>query len=171
MELVSRMMDGSLAPEGRDPGREAPWRRWFGRDDKVDRLQKVPLFDGCSRRQLRAVARITQTYHAPAGAILTRAGEPGNQFFLICRGTARVQVSSRKHGRLGPGDFFGEMSLLDGEPRSATVIAETDLTLLFINRKHFSQLLSEVPDLGRSILVALSRRLRETERALREWQG
>jgi CRP/FNR family cyclic AMP-dependent transcriptional regulator len=141
------------------------------RDDKVEHLSTVPMFKRCSQTQLRAVAKVAGTFQAPAGMILTRAGEPGNQFFLIVEGTARVQVSPRRQARLAPGDFFGEMSLLDGEPRSATVIAETPLRLLFITRKNFATLLAEVPDLPLRILTTLSRRVREAEQALRMWQA
>ena len=98
--------------------------------------------------------------------MLTRVGEPGEEFFFILDGAAMVDVTRRKRIRLGPGEFFGEMSLLDGEPRSATVRAETDMRLLVILRRNFQSLLTEVPELTRSILVVLSRRLREIERAL-----
>ena len=77
-----------------------------------------------------------------------------------------VEVTRRKRVRLMPGEFFGEMSLLDGEPRSATVRAETDMRLLVILRRNFQTLLTEVPELTRNILVVLSRRLRDLERTL-----
>ena len=100
----------------------------------------------------------------PALAVLTREGAREDEFFVIIDGTATVKLSSRKRHRLGPGDFFGEMSLLDGEPRSATVKAETDLRLLVINRRHFWELLREVPELTQRMLVTLSRRVRELEK-------
>lgn len=166
MELVGRMMDGSIpySPRG------SPGRGWLGfrmgQDDKIEHLKSVPLLANCTRRQLRAVARIAEVYEAPPGTVLTRTGEPGEEFFLIIDGRVRVEVSPRKRSGLGPGEFFGEMSLLDGEPRSATVIADTPVRLLVINRRDFSRLLSEVPDLTRSLLAVLSRRLRQAERAL-----
>ena len=168
MELVSRMLDGSIPYDGKGlpPGVQGPGGR-IGQDDKIERLQKVPLLAGCSKRQLREVARITEVVEAPAGRVLTRAGDRGQEFFLIVDGTARVEVSAAKRGTLGPGDFFGEMSLLDGGPRSATVIADTPLRLLVIERRNFSRLLADVPDLTQSLLVTLSRRLREAERSQR----
>src|SRR5207237_1262045 len=102
----------------------------------------------------------------PVGTTLTRSGDPGEESFFILDGAATVEVTRRKRGRLGPGAFFGEMSLLDGGPRSATVRAETDMRLLVILRRNFQTLLSEVPELTRSILIVLSRRLRDLERAL-----
>ena len=100
--------------------------------------------------------------------MLTRAGEPGDEFFLIIDGTARVDVSVEKQVPLHPGEFFGEMSLLDGGPRSATVVAATPVRLLVINRRHFSVLLKDVPGLTQTLLVALSKRVRQAEeRAVR----
>ncbi|MGH7385155.1 MAG: cyclic nucleotide-binding domain-containing protein, partial [Candidatus Rokuibacteriota bacterium] len=147
MELISRMMDGSIPydPEGRlesvssGPG--------ANQDDKIERLKEVPLFEGCSQRQLRSVAKIARVFDVAAGTVLTRAGEPGDEFFLLVDGTARVEVSAEKRVLLRPGEFFGEMSLLDGGPRSATVVADTPVRLLVISRRHFSALLKEVPGL------------------------
>jgi CRP/FNR family transcriptional regulator, cyclic AMP receptor protein len=168
MELVSRMLDGSLPYDVKGADRRAPVPGApVGRDQKIERLQRVPIFEGCSRRQLKAVARIAAVGEVPAGEVLTRTGEAGNEFFLIIDGTARVEVSPTKQGRLGPGDFFGEMSLLDGQPRSATVVAETPLRYLIITRRNFSSLLSEVPGLTNSLLVTLSRRVRQAEQSVK----
>jgi CRP-like cAMP-binding protein len=163
MELISRMMDGSIPydPEGRlepvSSGRGAK------QDDKIERLKEVPLFEGCSQRQLRSVAKIARVFDVAADTVLTRAGEAGDEFFLIIDGTARVEVSTEKHVLLHPGEFFGEMSLLDGGPRSATVIADTPVRLLVISRRHFSVLLKEVPGLTQTLLITLSRRVRQAE--------
>src|SRR6266545_2237637 len=159
MELISRMLDGSYDNQtGLEPSSSS-----LRQDDKIDRLEEVPLFQGCSRRQLRHIARIAETFDAPAGMPLARVGEPGNQFFLILDGAARVDVSPDKHVALHPGDFFGEMSLLDGEPRSATVVAESAMRVLVISRRNFSTLLGEVPGLIQNILVVLCKRVREAE--------
>jgi CRP/FNR family transcriptional regulator, cyclic AMP receptor protein len=72
-------------------------------------------------------------------------------------------VSTEKHVPLHPGEFFGEMSLLDGGPRSATVVAETPVRLLVISRRHFSALLKDVPGLTHTLLITLSRRVRHAE--------
>src|SRR2546425_4870237 len=87
-------------------------------------------------------------------------------FRSIIDGKARVEVSARKRVRLRPGDFFGEMSMLDGGPRSATVVAEAALRLLVIKRRDFSLLLSKASDLTRSLLTVLSQRVRQAEQAL-----
>ncbi|MFQ5828843.1 MAG: cyclic nucleotide-binding domain-containing protein [Candidatus Methylomirabilia bacterium] len=166
MELVSRMMDGSIqyGDQGSPESFSGPP---MGREEKTEHLQKVPMFRECTRRQLRAVAKITEVVAEPPGKLLTRAGEPGAEFCMIVDGTARVEVSPERQVRLGAGDFFGEMSLLDGEPRSASVVAETTVRLLVISRKNFWTLLDQVPRLTQTMLVTLSRRVRQAERSLK----
>jgi len=163
VELISRMLDGSIPydPEGRlEPVSSGPGAR---QEDKIERLRGVPIFQECSERQLRSVAKIARVFDVAAGTALTRAGEPGDEFFLIIDGTARVEVSADKQLPLQPGVFFGEMSLLDGGPRSATVVAVTPVRLLVISRRHFAALLKEVPGLTHTLLVTLSRRVRQAE--------
>lgn len=133
------------------------------REEKISYLERVPIFEACSMRQLRAVADISKVVEVPERTVLTRQGEPGDEFFIIIDGAALVTLSMHKRHRLKPGEFFGEMSLLDGEPRSATVKAETDLRVLVINRVHFWQLLREVPELTQKMLLNLSRRIRDLE--------
>jgi CRP/FNR family transcriptional regulator, cyclic AMP receptor protein len=167
MEFVSRVLDGSISytPRGEPRGRS-----FFGgrvsQDDKIERLEEVGLLAECSRRQLRAIARISEVIEVPEDTVLARSGAPGEDFFLILDGSARVEVSPRKRSRLKPGEYFGEMSLLDGGPRSASVIAETPLRLLVIKRRDFSTLLREAPELTQSLLATLSRRLRTAESSL-----
>ena len=166
MELVSRILDGSIpySLRGGALGRLFPGR--VSQDEKMKRLEEVSLLEGCSQRQLRAVARIAEVIEVPAGTVLARAGHTGDEFFLILDGSARVDVSPRKRAKLKPGDYFGEMSLLDGGPRSATVTADTPLRLLVIKRRDFATLLREAPDLIQSLLATLSRRVRQAEQAL-----
>jgi CRP-like cAMP-binding protein len=135
-----------------------------GRDEKVRHLERVPIFEDCSMKQLRAIADISKIVEVPERTVLCRAGESGDEFFIIIDGTALVTVSAQRRVRIRPGEFFGEMSLLDGEPRSATVKAETDLRLLVIERMHFWSLLHQVPELTERMLVTLSRRIRQRER-------
>ena len=163
MELISRMMDGSIPydPEGRlEPVLSGPGAK---QEDKIERLKEVSLFEECSQRQLRSVAKIARVFDVAAGTVLTRADEPGDEFFLIIDGTARADVSTDRHVLLHPGEFFGEMSLLDGGPRSATVVAGTSVRLLVISRRYFSALLRDVPGLTQTILVTLSKRVRQAE--------
>jgi len=163
MELVGRMMDGSFGrpPEEFEAGASAK----LGQDEKMTYLQRVQIFESCSSRQLRAIARIAEVQEAQAGAELARSGEPGDRFFVIVDGAARIEVTPQRHGRIGPGEFFGEMSLLDGEPRSATVVADTAVRLLVIHRRDFMTLLREVPSLTQRMLVTLCQRVRNAEKA------
>ena len=164
MEFVSRMMDAYDVQDAPAPvlsGFRMP------QDSKMERLQQVPMLQDCTARQLREVARIAQVFEAPAGTLLTRVGEPGEEFFMILDGSARVELPGGKQSPLHPGDFFGEMSLLDEGPRSATVIAETAIRLLVIRRRHFSTLLREAPGLTLKILTTLSRRVRQLEESQR----
>ena len=166
MELVSRILDGSIPYSLRAGalGRLFPGR--VSQDEKMKRLEEVSLLECCSQRQLRSVARIAEVIEVTAGTVLARAGQSGDQFFLILDGSARVDVSPRKRAKLKPGDYFGEMSLLDGGPRSATVTADTPLRLLVIQRRDFATLLREAPDLTQSLLATLSKRVRQAEQAV-----
>src|SRR5437867_10960801 len=126
------------------------------RDEKIRHLERVPLFEDCSLRQLRAVADIASVVEVPERTVLTRAGEPGDEIFIIIDGTALVTLSAQKRHRIQPGELFGEMSLLDGEPRSATVKAETDLPPRLTDRTHSCRLLRAVPGLPRKIRASSS---------------
>ncbi len=162
MELISRMMDGSIAYDSTD--RFGPVLSGSGdqQADKID-LEEVPILQGCSQKQLRNVAKIARVLDAPAGTVHTRRGEPGDEFFLILDGAVNVHVAEERPVRLGPGAFFGEMSLLDGGTRSATVVSETPVRLLVVNRENFWILCREVPDLTQILSVTLSLRLRQAE--------
>ena len=138
----------------------------FGLEMKIAQLRKVPLLQRCTRRELTAIARHSEVVQFPEGQTVVRAGEAGAEFFLILAGKAGVEAPGRRRFQLGPGDFFGEMSLLDGEPRSASIVAEAPLRLLLVRHRDFWTLLTEVPDLTRKILVALSRRVRLAERSV-----
>lgn len=134
-------------------------------DTRIEHLRRVPLFSDCTDAELRRIADISRVVENPEGTVLTEIGTPGDSFFLIIDGRVSVQTHVGAGDPLSPGDFFGEMSLLDGEPRSATVTATTDVRLLVVDRSHFWRLLHETPDLVRRILMVLSRRVRRLEQA------
>jgi CRP/FNR family transcriptional regulator/CRP/FNR family cyclic AMP-dependent transcriptional regulator len=133
---------------------------------RILHLQRVPLFSGLNDDELRRVAELSRIAEAPAGTVVTQIGEPGDSFFIIIDGAVTVRTPVGAGIQLQPGDFFGEMSLLDGEPRSATIVASTDLRLLIVDRSHFWRLLDETPDLVRRILTILSRRVRRLEQTV-----
>jgi CRP/FNR family cyclic AMP-dependent transcriptional regulator len=134
-------------------------------DTRIDHLRRVSLFSDCIDRELRRIADISTIVETPAGTILTEVGTAGNSFFFIIDGRASVETDAGFGEALHPGDFFGEMSLLDGELRSATIAATTDVRLLVVDRSRFWRLLDETPDLVRRILAVLSRRVRRLEKA------
>lgn len=139
---------------------------FLGRSQKLDVLGKVPLFSGLSQRHLGLIARHADEVKLDAGRVLANQGQHGLEFLIIAGGSARVERDGKVIARLGAGDFFGEMSLIDGEPRTATVIAEEPVSLLVIHRRVFSHLLDTVPGLQKKILVTLCVRLRQADAGL-----
>jgi CRP/FNR family transcriptional regulator len=129
--------------------------------DIADRLADVPLFSGCSKRDLETIARIVKELDHPAGSVVAKEGEPGIGLFLILEGTADVSVGGRKKATLGPGDFFGEIALLDGGPRTATVTATSDLRLYGLTEWVFRGVLKEHPAIAVKLLQAMAARLRD----------
>jgi len=123
-------------------------------------LSRVPLFSGCSQREIGAIANGTKEVRRKAEAMLARTGEAGVGFFLLVDGTASVLVNGRKRATLKPGDFFGEISLLDGGPRSADVVADTDVTMLGLTAWVFRGVLEQYPSIAQKMLIALAGRLR-----------
>jgi CRP-like cAMP-binding protein len=133
------------------------------RSDKADVLKKVPLFSGLSRRYLDLIAAEADEVKEEAGTVLTKQGGLGLEFLLLLEGDARVERDGTVIARLGAGDFFGEMSLIDGLPRSAAVIAESPTVLLVIQSRSFRSLLDRVPGLQKKLLVTLCARLRAAD--------
>jgi CRP/FNR family cyclic AMP-dependent transcriptional regulator len=133
------------------------------RSDRIELLKTVPLFRGLNLKQLNELVRHVEEVPVPRGTMLAREGQPGNEFFVVLEGKAAVRRRGRRIATLGEGDFFGEMSILDGAPRSATVAAETDGVVLVMQRQEFGALLDSVPGLAKKIAVGLSQRLREAD--------
>ena len=136
----------------------------WGRARKTELLAGIPLFTSCNDRELGQVAALTVPAEFPAGAVLTRQGQAGGIAFVIASGRAEVVRGGRRLARLGPGDVVGELSLIDGEPRSATVKAVDDLEVLEISAKDLERLLRKAPSVRRKLLEALSERLRDADR-------
>ena len=126
-------------------------------------LSDIWLFSTCSARELRTVRRSLNEVTARAGRVLCEQGTIGREFFFIVEGQASVRRGGRRIAVLGPGDYFGELALLDRKPRSATVVADTDMVLLVMDQREFHGLLEDVPPLGRKLLAAMAGRLREAD--------
>lgn len=135
----------------------------FQRSKKVALLQKVPLFRDLSQKQLGQIERLVDEITVPAGSRLATAGQHGAELVIIVEGRATVTIGRRRTVRLSPGDFFGEMSLVDGGPRSATVEAASDMRLLVIGGREFSELLEKAPPIVAKIMRVLSCRVRDAE--------
>jgi CRP-like cAMP-binding protein len=123
-------------------------------------LANVGLFSRCTDRQRRTVARHTTTAEFPAGVELIKQGEAGDALFIILEGKAIVLQDGVEVNRVGAGAYFGELAILDGEPRSATVVAETDVVVAAIGIRMFRTLLREFSDLAEQLLIGLAGELR-----------
>jgi CRP/FNR family cyclic AMP-dependent transcriptional regulator len=137
-----------------------------GRSDKVDLLRGISLFSRLSQSQLNAIAKHADVAKRREGAVLAKQGAQGLEAIIIVEGRARVEADGRAIAELGPGDVVGEMSVIDGKPRSATVIASEPVTMLVLHRRDFVSLLDTVPGLQRKLLVTLCERVRQADQAL-----
>ena len=128
--------------------------------EKVEIVSKAGLFEGLSKSDVRKIISVgKEVRHAP-GAEIVREGEAGVGFHLILEGTGKVKVEGRTYAVLGPGAYFGELSLIDGGPRTATVVADGDMKTLSIPRWSFMPLLDKHPAITRKMLIEACSRLR-----------
>lgn len=136
--------------------------------DIIEHLHTVQLFKELSRSQLAKIAHVTDVKKARVGEIIVREGTyrsgSGPAFFLIGEGSADVTIKGKKVGVLKRGDTFGEMSLLDGQPRSATITAKTEMKLYRILAWHFTKLVKSEPTVALNLLKTVAARLREVEK-------
>ena len=131
---------------------------------KSELIGNVRLFSNCNKRELARIASLVEEVDAPKGKVIVRQGDPGRECFVVADGKARATIRGKGSVALGPGSFFGEMSLLDQGPRSATVTAETDMHLLVLGSREFSSLVDEVPTVALRMMRGLAERLRASER-------
>jgi len=154
-----------------DPLIEAPSARPARRGGRPTKrrgaaaLGLVPIFVDLSARHLRRVADLTEEVPYPVGAKVVEEGLPGEALFVILEGEAQVTRRGRSIARLRPGDVFGEISVLDGGPRTATVLARTPLLVLRLYRRDLTKLMQREPQIAARLLKELARRLRSSERA------
>ena len=138
--------------------------------EKMLFLRHVPLFSNMETSELEHVASIAREVTYPAGSRIIQEGEHGDHMFLIVDGEVLIQRGEATLKTLRSRDFFGEMSIIDGEPRSASVIAVTDCLLLRIDKDDFQELLSTYNSAAISVLRALNQRLRDVLPALERAQ-
>lgn len=123
-------------------------------------LRAVPAFRGLDAAQAETVHRETTHIAVTAGTVLGRQGHLLREFVIVLEGVVRIEHDGRLETFLGPGHFYGEVSMVDGGPATATAIAETDCELLVVDGNSFSSLLDTVPALRHEVLARLSARLR-----------
>jgi CRP-like cAMP-binding protein len=126
-------------------------------------LPNIELFSELSKKELKSVASLMTPVRVKSGRVLTEEGQPGREFMIIIEGTATVKRKGKVLARLGPGDFFGELAVIAGVPRTATVTADSDMVIETLNRREFSSLLDESPRIAKKVLVGAVRRLHEIE--------
>jgi CRP/FNR family transcriptional regulator, cyclic AMP receptor protein len=128
-------------------------------DPRIDRLRAVPLFGGCTEKELAFISSRTDEVDVPAGRVLCEKGKSGGDFFVILEGRAEVDAPQGKR-MLGPGEFFGEIALIDNGPRTATVTSATPMRCLVLGHSQFRDVLHQNGDISVKILRAVTERLR-----------
>jgi CRP-like cAMP-binding protein len=133
-------------------------------DERIRLLRGIWLFSTCTDDELDRIAALTRPLEAAVGDELTRQGEPGLDFFVIVDGNASAAVDGDEIGTIGPGGFFGEMALIDGGERVATVTATTPLKLLVLGRHDFNEMLEfAMPQVAPKLLAVVGARMRAIE--------
>ena len=133
------------------------------RTSAADQLANVPLFSALSKRDLQRVAKASDEVAIEAGRTLVEQGRTGHEFFLILEGEAVIRRNNRKVATLGPGEHFGELAILDRGPRSASVIANTDMRVLVLGQREFVGVLDSIPGMSSKLLTTMAQRLREAD--------
>jgi CRP-like cAMP-binding protein len=129
----------------------------------IEALKHIALFSACSDRELALIVGATTPLRFEAGAVLAQEGKQGHEFMVIVEGKARVEAGGNTLATLGQGDFFGEVALLDGGPRTASVVAETDVLVEVIGQREFDGVVEGAPHLAKKLLIGLARRLRDAD--------
>jgi CRP/FNR family transcriptional regulator, cyclic AMP receptor protein len=133
------------------------------KDQRVALLRGVSLFSNCSNAELNRIGSLMTMLETPEGSVLVEQGTPGLEFFILVEGTATASRSGLQLAVLEPGSFFGELALLDGGERTATVVATTDMRLLVLTRHEFMSLQSSAPSVAYKMLTELGSRLRKAD--------
>lgn len=129
----------------------------------LQHLGSVPLFSSCTTRDLQKIAKASDEIAIDEGKVLVEQDAVGHEFFVIVEGTAQVSRNGHDVATMGPGDYFGELALFDGGPRTATVTATSAMKVLVLGQREFAGLLDEVPGLTHKVLATLAARIRELD--------
>ena len=136
------------------------------RDALADLFQQIPLFAGCTKKDLKLVLSQAERVHVHPGQVLISEGQTGREFFMVLEGTATVSRRGRKVTTLGPGQSFGELALLDPAPRNATVTASTDMELVVLGQREFAKIVDATPGFARSLLSGMAQRVNAADSRL-----
>jgi CRP/FNR family transcriptional regulator, cyclic AMP receptor protein len=131
----------------------------FTQDTKVKTLRQAPLFEGLSKKELTELARRSEDMELEPGTVLCREGEIGQEFFVILEGEVDIKRKGKRLGTRGPGDFIGEIAVLEDIKRTATVTAKTPLHVFVLTRPAFQHLVNEHPAVESKVMRTLARRL------------
>jgi CRP-like cAMP-binding protein len=131
------------------------------KDAKVSLLARVPLFERCSKRDLAKIGSIAQEVEYPPGTLVVREGDAGSELFVVVEGEVDVRSGPRKLATLRPGNYFGEIALITGSPRTATVTTGTHVRALVIKGRDFHKLLQDSPEIQFKVLQEIGERLEE----------
>lgn len=132
----------------------------MARDEKLELLRRIPLFNACNPRQIERIGMLADEVNVPDGKVLMRQGETGHDMMIVVSGQVGVERDGQRINTLGPGDFFGELALVDGGPRTATVTAEAPARLLVVGHRDFHSLMDEFPAIAAQVMNALAHRVR-----------
>src|SRR4051794_23839384 len=132
-------------------------------DRYLTRLGQVPMFQACTKKDLITIGRSGDTTRFDAGDVLVKQGSRGHEFFVLVDGKVNVTRDGIEIAQLGPGDYFGELALLDPRPRDASVTASTPGEAFVIAQRQFLALLTDVPQLNAKLLLGMARRLHEAD--------
>ena len=128
---------------------------------KVELLRNVPLFSGLSAKELMSLSRLMDEIDLKPGTVIIREGNTGGEFFIVIEGTIEVKRKGRRLARLGPGDYLGEIALIDHGPRTATAMVETEARLLVLASREVHSMLASDPRIENKILRTLAARVRD----------
>jgi CRP/FNR family transcriptional regulator, cyclic AMP receptor protein len=131
----------------------------MAKDQKLELLSGVPLFSQLGKRELERVGQLTDVLDFPAGRVLMREGQSGAEAMIMVTGHADVERGGQRINEVGPGAVVGEMALLTGQPRTATVTLRTDAAVLVLARREFQALMNEMPSVRAQVMESLAMRL------------
>ena len=154
--LRNRARDGYAPPLITEVARVA-------RDEKLELLKRIPLFAGFDRHKIERLGMLADEVDVPAGRVLMRQGEMGDDLMVVVSGEVGVERDGARLNTLGPGDFFGEIALIERGPRTATVVAEAPTRLLVVNHRDFHALMEEFPEVAAQLLAVLAHRVRNLD--------